>query len=63
MREEAIRLKFPIVCNKIVAVPSNFFPSPCKRPTYSAFDTEKIEAFLKIRPWQESLKEFLCSKS
>ena len=62
MREEAIRLGFPVVCKRIIPVPSSHFASPCKRPAYSAFDTTKIESMVKIRPWQESLREYLCSK-
>lgn len=63
MRELALEMGFPIRCKKIIGVPSHTFPSPCKRPTYSAFDTQKIEQSLTIRPWQEGLKEFLWSKS
>lgn len=40
--------------------PSAFFVSPCKRPVYSALDTEKIENHIAIRPWQNALQEFLC---
>lgn len=63
MKEILLQRNFPVSCKKIIAVPSTFFPSPCKRPSYSAFDTTKIEALLSIRSWQESLHEFLCSKT
>ncbi len=46
--------------DRVIPVPSSFFPVPCKRPIYTALDTTKIEQFLPIRPWQEALKEFLC---
>lgn len=62
MRDEAKRLGFPVVTESILPVSSANFPSPCKRPVYSAFDTTKIEPFVAIRPWQEALREFLCEK-
>lgn len=62
MREEALKLGFPIVTESIVPVASEVFPSPCKRPTYSAFDTTKIEKLVKIRHWREALKDFLCAQ-
>ena len=48
---------------KLAGTPGFAFPSLCKRPLYSVFDTSKIEQVLKtpIRPWQEALKEFLCA--
>jgi dTDP-4-dehydrorhamnose reductase len=63
MRDMAEQLKFPVYVKSLVAVPSATFPSPCKRPAYSVFDSSKIEAVLKtpIRTWQEALREFLCS--
>lgn len=45
---------------KIMPVPGSFFPTACKRPRFSPFDTSKIEQELQIRPWQEALQEFLC---
>ncbi|MBI3508656.1 MAG: dTDP-4-dehydrorhamnose reductase [Chlamydiia bacterium] len=61
MRDIAVELGFEIRCKNILPVPSSFFSSPCKRPTYSAFDTTKAEKWLPIRPWQEALREFLCA--
>ena len=61
MREEALRLGFPVVTEKIHPVPSTAFPARCKRPSYSAFDTRKIEPFVQIRPWKEALRDFLCA--
>lgn len=62
MREEAFLLGYPIMTEAIIPVPGISFPTPCKRPTYSAFDTNKIEPFLKIRHWREGLKDFLCEQ-
>lgn len=62
MREEALRLGFPIATQSIVPVPGSFFPAPCKRPVYSAFDTTKIEHLVPIRPWRDALREFLCAQ-
>ena len=47
--------------DRVIAVPSSFFPTQCRRPVYTAFNTAKIESFLSIRPWTEALKEFLCA--
>ncbi|MBI5272411.1 MAG: dTDP-4-dehydrorhamnose reductase [Chlamydiia bacterium] len=60
MREEALAQGIPVVTKRIVPMPGSHFPSPCQRPVYSAFDTEKIEQKLFIRSWQEALREFLC---
>jgi dTDP-4-dehydrorhamnose reductase len=62
MQEEMLRLGFPVATKSIVPVPGAFFPSPCKRPVYSAFDTSKIEQLVSIRPWKEALREFLCAQ-
>ena len=60
MKEEALRLGIPADAQLIAAAGSSF-PSPCKRPVYSAFDTAKIEQALqsKPRPWQTTLREFM----
>lgn len=60
MRDEMIRLGYNVITEEILAVPSSTFPTLCKRPVYSAFDTTKIEQHIPIRPWQEALREFLC---
>lgn len=46
---------------RLYDVPSCTFPSLCKRPVYSVFDTSKIEKLLRmpIRPWREALQGFL----
>lgn len=62
MREEAFLMGYPIMTDAIISVPSVWFPSPCERPTYSAFDTSKIEPFVKIRHWREALRDFLCAQ-
>jgi dTDP-4-dehydrorhamnose reductase len=63
MRDMAEQMGFPLTVKSIVAVPGASFPSPCKRPPYSVFDTAKIEQFVNVRPWQEALKEFLCKRA
>lgn len=62
MREEALLLGFPVVTESILPVPGSTFPSPCKRPIYSAFDTTKIEQHVPIRHWREGLRDFLCAQ-
>lgn len=62
MREEAILLGFPVVTESILPVPSSTFPSPCKRPVFTPFDTTKIETIVSIRPWQQALRDFLCAQ-
>ncbi len=62
LREAALALGMPVITQSIVPVPGAFFPAPCKRPTYSALDTTKIEKHLSIRHWQKTLKDFLCAQ-
>lgn len=62
MREEAILLGLPVVTESILPVPGATFPSPCKRPIYSAFDTTKIENHVTIRHWRSALRDFLCAQ-
>ncbi len=61
MKEEAEQLQIPIVTESILPTPGSAFHSPCKRPSYSAFDTTKIEQELQYKPrsWRETLKEYL----
>lgn len=46
---------------RLVSVQSSSFPSLCKRPAYSVFNTEKIEKKLgyPIRNWEDALQSFL----
>jgi dTDP-4-dehydrorhamnose reductase len=60
--EEAKKLGFHVATESLLAVPSSYFPSPCKRPVYSAFDTKKIEQFISIRNFRSALKGFLCEQ-
>ncbi|HEY4254818.1 MAG TPA: dTDP-4-dehydrorhamnose reductase [Chlamydiales bacterium] len=50
---------------KIEPVPGSTFPSPAKRPLYSAFDTTKIEQLLHFTPrhWKTCLKEYIHAQS
>lgn len=63
LRDELEKLGCSIATKQIISVPGTTFRSLCKRPQYSAFDTTKIERVLNlsIRPWQEALREYLCS--
>ena len=54
---------FPKVTRQVYPVSSDFFPSFCKRPIYSVFDTTAIGQIVPLRPWQEALEEFLCDIS
>lgn len=62
MREEAFLMRYPIMTEAIIPVPGSAFPAPCQRPTYSAFDTAKIEAIIPIRHWRQALRDFLCDQ-
>lgn len=65
LREEMEARKIPIRCTAIEAALSHEFPSPARRPSYSAFDTRKIETTLQWqpRPWREALREFVNAKT
>jgi dTDP-4-dehydrorhamnose reductase len=62
MLEEAKALGLPVRVERILPVPGSMFPTPCKRPAYSAMDTGKIAPFVMIRHWKEALREFLCKQ-
>jgi dTDP-4-dehydrorhamnose reductase len=62
MREEAFLMRFPIMTEAIIPVPSAAFPASCERPDYSAFDTLKIESLIPIRHWRQALRDFLCEQ-
>ncbi|MCS7194993.1 MAG: dTDP-4-dehydrorhamnose reductase [Meiothermus sp.] len=61
LAQEAVRL-----CGLGVGVepiPSSAFPSPVKRPPYSALASERLAALgLKTRPWREALGDYLREK-
>jgi len=48
---------------KVTPITSEQLNRPAKRPSYSVFSTEKYEKLTgkKIRPWQETLKEYLSA--
>ncbi len=50
---------------KIIPVTTADYPTKAKRPEYSYLSKDKIEKKLgiKIRPWQESLAEFISAKT
>jgi dTDP-4-dehydrorhamnose reductase len=51
----------PMRVKEIKAISTSEYPTPAKRPPYSALDCSKIERFFGIqtRPWQDSLAEML----
>jgi dTDP-4-dehydrorhamnose reductase len=61
MKEAMEKFGWPVRCQRIVPCLSSEFPSPVRRPLYSAFDTSKIERLLHVhpRPWNECLEEYL----
>ncbi len=61
MKDTMEKMKRPFAVQTLRSVSSHFFPSLCKRPVYSVFDTHKIEKTfqIEIRSWQEALEEFL----
>lgn len=65
LREEAVKLGLPIYCPKIEPCLSSEFPSPAKRPLYTAFDTATIEHLLHIKPrhWRDTLPEYLRQRA
>jgi dTDP-4-dehydrorhamnose reductase len=58
MQKSALEIGFPLRA-KLFPTPGSTFPSPAVRPVYSVFDTSKIELLLRVRPWQEALREHL----
>lgn len=62
IRERALSIDIPLVCREVLPVPTDFFPTPAKRPSYSVLSTNKIESLLGLRPrhWEEALVEYLA---
>ena len=52
----------PMRVKEIKAISTGEYPTPAKRPPYSALDCSKIERFfgIRTRPWQDSLAEMLA---
>jgi dTDP-4-dehydrorhamnose reductase len=47
----------------VEAIPSSAFPTPAKRPPYSALDNTKLKAFSRaMRPWPAALAAYLRRK-
>ena len=63
IRKRALALKIPLVCQEIVPITSEAFPTPAKRPSYSVLDTKKVESILGTHPrdWRDALNEYLCA--
>lgn len=56
---------YPIVCELVEPVPSNTFPTPAARPTYSALDTKSLTERFNVTPadWRSALKRHVTSLS
>ena len=53
------RAHVPMTVTEIVPIPTSEYPTPARRPAFSALDCGKIEAAFGVtrRPWAESLAE------
>ncbi len=56
--ERARQKQFLVVCERIVPVSSSAFYSAAKRPLFTPLNTQKIQALLPIRTWQEALDDY-----
>jgi dTDP-4-dehydrorhamnose reductase len=58
---ELARNYCPLRVKRVKAIPTVEYPTPARRPPYSALDCSKIESVFGIqpRPWQESLAEMI----
>jgi dTDP-4-dehydrorhamnose reductase len=58
---ELARKYRPFPVKRIKAISTEEYPTPAKRPPYSALDCSKIERLfgIRTRPWQDSLEEML----
>jgi len=58
---ELARIHVPVQVQRIKAISTEDYPTPAKRPPYSALDCSKIERSfgIKTRLWQDSLAEML----
>lgn len=54
-----VKEKMNLKAKLLHSVSSATFPSSCKRPIYSVFDTTKIERIAPIRDWKSALHSFL----
>lgn len=58
---QAAGLGFPLIIKNIEPISTSEYPTPARRPPYSALSTEKIEKVLGRIPrsWQEALNDYL----
>jgi dTDP-4-dehydrorhamnose reductase len=51
------------VAATVIPIASSGFPTPAKRPPYSALDNSKVAAVVgPMRPWQDALDDYLITK-
>ncbi len=60
---QARTLNLKMVCQNLIPITSDVFPTLAKRPSYSVLNTKKVESVLKTPPrdWKEALHEYLCA--
>jgi dTDP-4-dehydrorhamnose reductase len=65
IRDEMIKRGMAIRCSEITPVSSKQFPTPAKRPGYSALATERFAHLTgkQPRPWKEALVDYLTYAS
>lgn len=63
--EEARKLDFPLKVNHITPITTAEYPTPARRPAYSALAGQKIAAVLGSRPphWRQGLRQMLQALS
>ena len=61
IHQQALQLGFPLKIRSIEPVSTYEYPTPAKRPAYSALSTRKFEQHTgyKPRPWKEALHDYL----
>jgi dTDP-4-dehydrorhamnose reductase len=64
IHRQALALGYPLKVQKIEPIKTEEYPTPSKRPAYSALDTHKISKALESSPrtWQEALMDYLTMR-
>ena len=58
-QQAAKRRGIALATQEIIPVKASAFPAPAPRPIMGVLATDKIEKKLTIRPWQETLEEYI----
>lgn len=59
IKAEAEKCGIHLMCEELVAMESEEFSMPAKRPKNALLATEKIEKLIEVRPWKHALREYL----